>query len=874
MYTPEFTTTVSSLTPSLPHLAAFQIPPLAFFLNPLTAQKFSSPTLDTPNSQTLLIVHSGGTTSPLGIPTPISLKAGIFPIIESLTSMPCPEGQINVSDDLYGTDLMLTALPAFHIMGINLFLGRSIYHRKPLVLLPGDRPPTAEMVLQGIQKTDPTSVMLAPSMITDIWREETGHGRDILSRLASIHYGGACLDREVGDDISRVTRLINGIGSTETFSLAAFIPADPADWEYFEWNLDGTGIVMELFAEDSDTTHLYELVIKRQDDPDRVKWQFIFQNFPDLQEWRMGDLYEPHPDPEKRGRLWRSVGRKDDILVLSNGEKVNPTGFETLVGGCPLVKGAIMVGMRRFQTGVIVELVDHTKKEAAMDEIWKWIEKGNAELPSHARVWRMMVTFAAPEKPFVRSGKGVVVRRATVALYEREIGMLYGKRERDDPDGEEEDLSEQGNNIDDVLDSVGEAVRSILGSSEVNNEGNLSQFGLDSLQALELSRALLRRFRNLQGSASRVTRMIYENSTIMTLADAIHKATSTSQTTQQGRISISREERMSRMVHKYTASLPQTATKRTNLKTTLEKPSSPTDNASDLSRGYKVLLTASAGSLGTYLLHSLLQYPHVSHIYCLNRSPEAAERQTQRFQERGLEIPSSSKNLNSSEKEYPTPERSPPRDKSKSSGPVTPDFRSGDHPNITFLTSPDLSQTCLGLDSNVYNTLVDDGIDLIIHNAWPVNFNSPLEEFEPAVGGVRRLVDLIADSTSAPHMVFVSSVASVMNYPAVRGNNGHSSIESGEGGKTTLTIPEEFDPDNSLPAKQGYGESKHVASCILAKAVNSNKSMKATIIRVGQLAGSTDGKGIWGRHGELAHVPSPSYSRRYHKISQYLLTVR
>ncbi|KAM7208391.1 putative peptide synthetase [Naviculisporaceae sp. PSN 640] len=853
VYTPEFASTVSSLSESIPSLITIQIPPLDFFLNPKRPKQFTSQTAEIPNNQTLLIVHSGGTTSPLGIPTPISLKAGIFPIIESLTSMHCPAGRTNVADDLYGTDLMLTALPAFHIMGINLLLGRSIYHRKPLVLLPADRPPTTEMVLQGIEKTGATSVMLAPSMIADIWRDDRGKGGEMLSRLESIHYGGASLDRGVGDEISKVSRLINGIGSTETFSLASYVPVDVADWEYFEWNLDGTGIVMEPYAEQN---NLYELVIKRQEDPDKAKWQFVFQNLPNLQEWRMGDLYEPHPDPDKRGRLWRSVGRKDDILVFSNGEKVNPTGFETLVGGCPLVTGVILVGTGRFQTGVVVELVENTEKEAAaLDEIWKWIEKGNAELPSHAKVWRSMVTFAVPDKPFVRSGKGVVVRRATVALYEREIGMLYGKRERDDADSEEENMGEQNNNIDGVLESVRDAVCSVLGNPKVSDEGNLFQLGLDSLQALELSRALTRRFRHLQGSMSPLTRIVYENPTIMALSKAIHAGTSTSQTMRKSKGNISREERMSRMIHKYTIFLGQAAGKGRNVGRTLKGPdkSSPVAAVTEEPiKGYKVLLTGSTGSLGTHLLHSLLQEPLVSHIYCLNRSPDAAKRQTESFRERHLKIPLSSNKVERSGEGYPAPEQSPPQDKPKSTGTVVPELTLGDYPNISFLTSPDLGQTYLGLDKDVYNDLANDGICLIIHNAWPVNFNSPLEAFEPALAGVSRLVDFIGDLTAStstlPHMVFVSSVASVMNYPAVRKNIDHCSSKGYQGNRAVVKIPEEFDPDNSLPVKQGYGESKHVASCILGKAINGNSDMRATIIRVGQLAGSTDGKGVWGRH--------------------------
>jgi nucleoside-diphosphate-sugar epimerase len=133
---------------------------------------------------------------------------------------------------------------------------------------------------------------------------------------------------------------------------------------------------------------------------------------------------------------------------------------------------------------------------------------------------------------------------------------------------------------------------------------------------------------------------------------------------------------------------------------------------------------------------------------------------------------------------------------------------------------------------------------MVILNAWPVNFNTPLETFEGVIAGTKRCVDFAAASARRPHIAFVSSIASIMNFPAVR--------PRGDDGQ--LLVPEEFDPDNSLPAKQGYGESKHVAACILASAAREGL-IEATVLRVGQLAGtSAEGKGVWNRHGEFMFV--------------------
>ncbi|WP_223715478.1 SDR family oxidoreductase, partial [Streptococcus pneumoniae] len=47
-------------------------------------------------------------------------------------------------------------------------------------------------------------------------------------------------------------------------------------------------------------------------------------------------------------------------------------------------------------------------------------------------------------------------------------------------------------------------------------------------------------------------------------------------------------------------------------------------------QGHTVLLTGSTGTLGTYLLDTLLQDPSVTHIYCLTRSHDSKNVQLQR----------------------------------------------------------------------------------------------------------------------------------------------------------------------------------------------------------------------------------------------------
>nr|CDP28764.1 Putative peptide synthetase [Podospora anserina S mat+] len=755
----EFFSHIAKLSTSMPSLQMLQIPTVDELLMPFT------PASTTPKGrasysdhETLIILHTSGTT---GLPKPIHIKAGVFSTFETITSIPTPPGRTSTHCSLLLTRLVLSVTPFFHIFGIN-FLLRALHYQKPIVLLPADKPPTAELILECIVKTKPSALASAPSMIEDICRLPTG--LSVLSTLDFVFYGGAPLAEACGNQISEVTSLYNGIGSTEAFFMPTLRLKDPKDWQYFEWNLEA-GMVMEPTEENP---NLAEAVIKRRPDG---KYQFAFWNFPELQEWRTHDLFEEHPT--KKG-LWKFVGRLDDIIVLSNGEKVNPVAFEKIVDGHPWVQGALMLGAGHFQAGILIEpSKDHQgdDKEEFIDKIWPLIEEANAEYPAYARVWRSTIMLTKPEKPFKRASKGSMMRQATCKLYETEIEQLYKTQEMA---VEESDAAGQSN--EDVQELVRKTVRSVLGSraARLTDDANIFQLGADSLQALQLSRIL---------TSSRLkcnAKTVYDNPTVVQLA----KAVSASKKDQSPENAVSREERMSAMIYRHSR-FPK-----------LVSPPSPPKSPPAT---FNVLLIGSTGSLGSYILKELLDTPDISQIFCLNRSVSARERQQKSFDDRGLG------SISPSRVQYFTGETSAPN---------------------------------FGLEFPHDFASLQQQTDMIIINAWPVNFNSPLEAFEPVIAGTKQCADFSSGSPRKPHIVFISSVASILNWAAVR----HIPEDGSE-----IIIGEDWDPDNSLPAKQGYGESKHVAASILSNALHAGHINSVAVLRVGQLAGAAEKSGVWNR---------------------------
>ncbi|RAL07786.1 NAD(P)-binding protein [Aspergillus homomorphus CBS 101889] len=136
----------------------------------------------------------------------------------------------------------------------------------------------------------------------------------------------------------------------------------------------------------------------------------------------------------------------------------------------------------------------------------------------------------------------------------------------------------------------------------------------------------------------------------------------------------------------------------------------------------------------------------------------------------------------------------------------------------------------LGLSADIYRNLLES-VNLVIHNAWEVNFIQRLEAFEhPHIQGTRHLVDFCLASRSHAQLHFISSISSAGSWSA----------------KHDSPIPEEIIHDPEVPLIQGYGQSKFVAEHICAQVALSS-GLPVTVYRVGQICGPTAGTGVWNK---------------------------
>ncbi|KAI1474899.1 acetyl-CoA synthetase-like protein [Daldinia eschscholtzii] len=717
----------------------------------------------------LVVLHTSGST---GIPKPVVIRLGLIAINDSYHDLPTfgdgyepwLRGFSKASRKTF------VPMPLFHAAGMYLFIYGVLYFDTPIALGISDRPLTIDLVIESLENLDVEGAVLPPAMLEEISQNEE-HIRS-LKKLKVVGFGGGNLNKEAGDRlVKKGLKLVNVIGATEYTILHMYFQPNPKLWQWFIFNSEMIGADWRKVEGSED---IYQLVIVRKDK--HPGFQGVFYTFPELDEFDTKDMYKPHPTLPHH---WIYCGRSDNIIVFSNGEKLNPVTIEETVVDHPGIKGALVVGSGHFQAGILLEPVvypkDHQEAEKLLDSVWPYVAKANEETVTHGRIARQLITFASPDKPFHRAGKGTVQRASTLKLYKEEIDRLYEDADKAFQEAAPTiDMSSESA----LAESIKDIFRTRLeAKGELELDTDFFSAGIDSPQVINASRLL---HGGLEASGSHVeaekvsARFIYGNPTPRRLARYIYSIVKGGDIEIVERNQDHELEAMKLLWKKYTDNLP---TKREG------RPDPEDENQT-------VLLTGSTGMLGSYMLDLLIKTPAVKKVICLNRAEDGGiKRQEQAARDRGLSVDFSSK---------------------------------------AEFYHADISRPDFGLEPEVYDRLLNEA-DRFIHNAWPVNFNIPVESFEPHIRGVRNVADFATNSSKRVAVVFISSIGTADHWDSRKG-----------------TIPEQRLEDLAL-AGGGYGRSKMVGSLILDDVAKAG-DFPAAIIRVGQIAGPEADAGCWNKH--------------------------
>ena len=511
-----------------------------------------------------------------------------------------------------------------------------------------------------------------------------------------IYFTGPIAPAAAASLLKNNVKLVNAIGATEYIYMPYYTQPDSSLWEWFIVPTKMLGIEWRPFGEDT-----FEQVIIRQKDG-HPGLQGCFYIFPELDEYSTKDLYRPHPTLPDH---WTYVGRADDIIVFSTGEKLNPTTIEGAVIGHPGVIGAQVVGSGQFHAALIIEPAQHPaseqEKQKFLDDIWPVIEKVNKETVAHGRILRDYVFLSDQSRPFPRAGKGTIQRAMATKLYADDVRRIFESASDASIAAAELDFSSETT----LGDGIRELVQQTLKMPTLGADDDFFTMGVDSLQVLQLARVLTASVKK-----SIEARRIYGHPTIAKLSSYINSLVgSASNEAENAGAEADTLAQCSTLVEKYTQNLP-----------------SPTDKPLPATTNQTIIITGTTGALGCYLLDLALSNSDITKIYCFNRTSDARERQITASDARGLST----------------------------------DFPSS---RVDFLTV-DLSLPTFGLSEEIFTSL-GSTVDRIIHNAWPVDFNQSIASFEPHLRGVRHLIDFSAGATKRIPITFVSSVSTVEQWP-------------------------------------------------------------------------------------------------------------
>lgn len=503
-------------------------------------------------------------------------------------------------------------------------------------------------------------VHCAPTLIENMYDyiSDNGFAFTPLSSLKLLQPGGAVLSETIINDlIAHGVNVKTTYGSTEIGPPFRSIPHtrdNPKCYSFRNLYPDDPFIKMEQVGEG-----LYECIVYKGFGLAADLWQ----GKPDNEPYRTNDLFIQ--DPPGSG-FYVMQGRKDDILVHTNGENTSAGSLQLAVqNSSKIINKALALGHSLPCVALLIELNKDCdpKSSPIKQEIWEKVEKINANYPPHSRIMPTMIYILPIGSKLPVTPKGNVKRKEAERIYSIEIAQLYA-----------DDITPL-TLVPTIQEPLAEYLRNLLASlsktdpSTIKNTTTIYDLGIDSRAALALRRTLTT---YLQKPIS--LSHIYEHPTIAQLLPTLISS-----------ISKPAHPTAAQRVNTIIARLESLIRARPRLEPRVIRAASQ--------EGDTVLLTGATGSLGTAVLEVLTSHPRVKAIYALVRGPRPEARLREALTSHGL----SAEMLDADAK--------------------------------VVVLEYNMRDELLGVGEEMYECLRRE-VTLVVHGAWKVDFNMAVEAFE------------------------------------------------------------------------------------------------------------------------------------------------
>ncbi|KAL1301564.1 hypothetical protein AAFC00_005801 [Neodothiora populina] len=671
------------------HVQGLQVPivpfvPVSLEWDPKPVSEYVRFESDDEWNQQTMIIHSSGST---GLPKPIIHTNRSIMLIARMYRL----FQSFIVENWY------LCFPLFHIAGVSIILG-GVPTALPTTFPPETWPPSPGAILGAWRKLEQVGrpvdcLHCAPSVIEDLYEYITlSAEKDFspLSKLKVLQPGGAALSPTMLQNLEKLkVNVKTTYGSTEIGPPYRTIPDTLEGSCYRVKSLfpNDARVVMEPQGE-----NLYECVIYKGFPLAAELW--LDSQAPDP--YRTNDLFIQ--DPPNSG-LYMLQGRKDDMLVHSNGEKTNALPLQMAIEEChPAIKKIIVFGTSKPCTSAVVEL-SKAQGHSDVEPILVAMEAACEAFPSFSRLNRSLILFLKDGETLPVTPKGNVRRNEAKSLYGGQVEELYAKV-FDDVDESGED--EKSARLDDLA-FVRHAVASACGLSveRVQSSTSFYEIGLDSQKAVKLRSSLSKRFGKFP------MMLIFEHPSPQSLSQRLGQSTmADTAATANKNICWIRDT-----ISNYNAVIESWAGE-----------SQP--RTFDQSSAEVVYLTGATGAIGNALLAALDADPKVSKVYCAIRGSNGRKRLTEALQTRG--------------------------------------YANAISTSGKFVVVPcDMRDAKLGLDDETHQQLAGE-VTAVMHNAWRLDFNQQVDMFEDDCLKSTLNLMHFAYTTKKKTFAFTSSVATNM----------------------------------------------------------------------------------------------------------------
>ncbi|KAI9483645.1 MAG: hypothetical protein EXX96DRAFT_648358 [Benjaminiella poitrasii] len=644
-----------------------------------------------------LIIHSSGSTA---FPKPIYLSNRYL-----INELKCYHITVNAREGLEhisDKDVYLPCVPLFHLFGVFTYFSMITFGASA-VFLP--KLPAAQNDIDEALRINNVTLMGAPPLILEEmipFLKET-NDFSVVRRLKYVLFGGAPLKRESGEWLREKGINICDIYGTTEIGAIMTSDMDPKskNWNsiamYDQYDSEGKSYAIYEVNDpaEPDVYHLY----MRSDSP------FMATNVANRADggYDTNDLFKE--DPNFPG-YYIYLGRRDDTLIMENGEKTNPLPMEATIRESPMVKQVAVLGHARQCTAALVEInVEHAmgfSPEEIINAIHDAVKEANKNCPSHSVILPQMVKILRFNQALPSTDKGTIKRKQVSIDYKDDIEKLY----KDFLEGPKRDTlnndsaswsAEQIENF--LVDSSAE-VLSVDKSTFKNRDQSIFDFGLNSLSSIQLRNKIAQYFDDIPQN------FLFQHPSINSMREALMSDEEENLVEQQEKRAQQTQELAQAYIKKAKADFPIAKSDYSDKKDKV------------------VLLTGATGSLGSFMLRDLLQDKEVKKVYCCVRgkADQLFNRLIQAFESRSLDV-----SLLKTDRVEALPMR--------------------------------FNDPFLGFTEKKYNQLRKE-VTIVQHCAWLLDFNMTIEHYDKeCIAPFYNLIKFAYHEVNPMHVHFVSSVS-------------------------------------------------------------------------------------------------------------------